>query len=834
MRSGIFIFILFLYTHIGWTQIKVVKGNVQDIHSEEPIPFASVVFPKNNIGQLTDSAGNFMLRVNGLLKADSISVSYVGYQTKKIALPNAGLDTLFLVIRLERAALSKEVIIKSKYSKGWIVWRRILKNKVRNDRARFENYSYELYNKLELDISGFNANRFKKLRLVRPFGFIIDQTVDTISDEKPLLPIFISESISDLYYQRNPLRKREEIKASRTSGIKNESIQKMLGGMNINDNIYSNYINVFDKRFISPVADNGDIFYDYRLPDTQYVAGKRFLHLIFTPKHKGENTFEGECWVHDSTYAIQKVSLHLSKDANVNFVNNYAFIQEYKHLGDSVWFLAKDKLVIDFSPLGKEKFGIIAKKTTTYKDARINNGFVWERVRKNKTQEDIIMLESASSQNDQFWKDSRHESLSRNESAIYAMVDTLEKLPIFKTYKNTIEFLATGYKSFGKFEYGPWFNAFSVNAIEGYRVRLDMGTSNKFSKKWRLAGYLAYGTLDQKFKGRAEVTHIIKKTPRTSVFASYVDDYDNGQVYYDEVGMDNVFTLAARKQQIPIKFLRVRQEKFEFFKETSSGFSFEVNATRKEFTPVRALPDASIYSKNATGGGGLINTEVSLKLRFAYLERFLEGDFFRTSLGSPYPISELRYSKGIAGVLGGGYDYHKLNVAIHDYQKVAHYGELYYNVFAGKIWGTLPFPMLEVHPGNEIYYYNKYAFNLMNRFEYLSDEYAGINVEHNIGAGIFRLFGPSRKMKLRQFWNAKVLFGRLSEENKKLNQFGTVFDQGHQFQSLDGKTYMELGTGVNNIFKFIRIDLVWRVLPLPFPKELYKQFGVFGSFRLQF
>jgi hypothetical protein len=159
---------------------------------------------------------------------------------------------------------------------------------------------------------------------------------------------------------------------------------------------------------------------------------------------------------------------------------------------------------------------------------------------------------------------------------------------------------------------------------------------------------------------------------------------------------------------------------------------------------------------------------------------------------------------------------------------------LYYNIYAGKIWGTLPFPILEVHPGNEIYYYNKYAFNLMNRFEYLSDEYAGVNVEHNIGTGIFRLFGPSRKLKLRQFWNAKLLLGNLSNQNQQFNQFGTIFDQGHQFQSLNGKTYLELGTGVNNILKFIRVDLVWRLLPLPFPKELYKQFGIFGSFRLQF
>ena len=817
----------------GFSQTQIIKGRVEDMHSEETIPFASVVFQKSNIGQLTDSAGNFIFRFTSSMKGDSLAVSYVGYQTKKIFINSSSSDTLNLVIKLDRVSLPKEVVIKSKYSKGWMLWRKVVKNKARNDRARFDNYGYELYNKLELDINGFNSNRFNNIKFLKPFGFIIDQTIDTVTEEKPILPVFISESISDLYYQRNPLRKREEIKASRTSGVKNESFQKLLGGMKINDNIYNNYIEVFDKRFISPVADNGDVFYQYRLPDTQYVGGKRLLHLVFTPKHKGENTFEGECWIHDSTYAVQKVSLHLSKEANVNFVNKYAFIQEYKLLGDSVWFLAKDKLVVDFSPLGKQRFGVIAKKTTTYKNVQINDGSVWEQVRKNKTQEDIIMLESAGQHNDDFWRDSRHESLNVNEKAIYTMVDTLEKMPLFKTYKNTIEFLATGYKSLGKLEYGPWFNAISINAIEGFRTRLDMGTSSKFSKKWRLAGYLAYGSADQQFKGRAEILHIIKKSPRTSLYASFVDDYDNGQVYYDEVGMDNVFTLAARKTQIPIKFLRVKQEKFEFLKETNTGFSFELTATRKEFRPVRSLPDASIYSKS-NGGDGLTNTELSMKIRFAYLERFLEGDFFRTSLGSPYPITELKYSKGLSGVLGGGYDYHKINISVHDYQKVAYYGELYYNIFAGKIWGTLPFPILEVHPGNEIYYYNKYAFNLMNRFEYLSDQFAGINVEHNIGAGIFRLFGPSRKLKLRQFWNAKILWGKLSEENKKFNQFGTVFDQGHEFRSLDDNTYMELGTGVNNIFKFIRVDFVWRVLPLPFPKELYKQFGVFGSFQLQF
>ena len=134
--------------------------------------------------------------------------------------------------------------------------------------------------------------------------------------------------------------------------------------------------------------------------------------------------------------------------------------------------------------------------------------------------------------------------------------------------------------------------------------------------------------------------------------------------------------------------------------------------------------------------------------------------------------------------------------------------------------------LLDVHPGNNIYYYNNYAFNMMNRYEFISDKYLGAYFEHNIGNGIFR-FIP--KLKFRQFWNVRTLWGSLSESNKSLN-----FIQGHPFQSLDGKTYMELGTGVDNILRVLRIDFVWRVFPKRFPKEITDRFAIFGSFRVSF
>ena len=225
--------------------------------------------------------------------------------------------------------------------------------------------------------------------------------------------------------------------------------------------------------------------------------------------------------------------------------------------------------------------------------------------------------------------------------------------------------------------------------------------------------------------------------------------------------------------------------------------------------------------------GEPLNTfEATLRLRFAYLEKFLENNLFRISLGSPYPITEIYFTKGISGLFKSSYNYTKLSGSISDYFTIAPYGSIYFNLFAGKTFGTLPYMLLDVHPGNELYYYNKYAFNMMNKYEFISDRYAGLHFEHNIGNGIFRLIP---KLKFRQFWNVKILGGSLSESNKLLN-----FKPGNSFQSLDGETYMELGTGVDNILRVFRLDLVWRVLPKKLVKQYDPTFGVFGSFRVSF
>ncbi|WP_163462572.1 hypothetical protein, partial [Klebsiella michiganensis] len=77
----------------------------------------------------------------------------------------------------------------------------------------------------------------------------------------------------------------------------------------------------------------------------------------------------------------------------------------------------------------------------------------------------------------------------------------------------------------------------------------------------------------------------------------------------------------------------------------------------------------------------------------------------------------------------GEYNSFKATLSIKQQFRIPRFGQISYFAYGGKIWAkdALPFVLLELHPGNEIYYYNKETFNLMNRFEYFSDRFAGIN-----------------------------------------------------------------------------------------------------------
>ena len=824
LRHSILFLVLIFFTSVSFAQQISFSGTVIDAGTKEPVSFASVYFARSTVGKTTDSAGQFTFVLNNF-KDDTLKVSFIGFETYKIPITRLQ-NNQNLKIELERGSAKGEVIIKSKWNRGLFLWKKIMSKKKQYNRYDLANFSYEAYNKLEIDIKNFNADKAKKNFLLKNFSFIFDN-MDSTSEAAPFLPAYLIESLSDYAYQKNPKKFYENIKASQTKGFNNESFSKLLGVMNQNVSIYSNFVNVMDKDFISPFNDNADAYYIFTVPDTQIVNGGKQYHFVFRPKRPGQNTFEGDAWVTEKTFQIRKISMYLGKDANINFIDRISVFQEYLPINDSVIFLNRDKFFADFRVLGKNSLTLIGRKTTSYKDIRINSDSLTATFKDQHIEELVKTEKEVVKNSDSAWANLRHDTLSKNEKAIYTTIDKLMEMPKFQKLQTNLKFLFGGYRNIGKFEIGPWFNWISADTVQGTRLRFDLGTNKKLFKDVYLHGYLAYGFRDKRFKGQAEAYWLVNRAPkRMRLHISYQDDVDNGISQVGEVSQDNIFSLAIRKPRNYRKFINVKDIRFDAFSDLGKGFSTELFVSHRQYTPLLNLPPLSSFSVKS--GTPLTNFEVALKLRFAYLERFIETDYNRYSLGTKYPIVEAMFSKGIAGVFNSAYNYTKYSLLIKDMMKISPYGTLYYRVYGGKINGAMPFTNLENHPGNDLFYYNPFAFNLMNRFEYLSDQYAGVNMEHNIGSGLFRFIPLTRKLKWRQFYTVKSLWGSLSDENIAIN------NKAGTFKTLNGKTYIEVGTGIDNIFKVFRLDFVWRLSPSSSYAGKQNKFGIFGSFQIQF
>ncbi len=820
-----FLCLLNLFCFIAFSQHTDLTGIITDKQSDEPIPFASVFFKKDGRGVLTDSAGRFSLYKEGIKADDSLLISSVGYKTQAYIYSSLQ-DSVSLLIQLSvlPPPSKSEAIVRSKYNRALWFWHKVIDNKTKNDLRRFPNYSYEVYNKLELDLDNVNKDKLSNIPVLKKLNFVL-KYVDSTSEDKPYLPVYLTETLSDFYKQRQPYRTREVIKATITNGLDNQSIIRNLGNTYQNVNVYDNTIPVFDKYFTSPFSDNADAYYNFKLQDTQYLNKKRLVHFLFSPKRTGATFFSGDCWINDTSFAIQKITLRPSADANINFITGLTIIQEYRFIKDSIWFLSKDKFVADISPLGKNKISFKGRKTTTYQDVVINDQSVMDELAKSKPSEDIVLMPDVLNKPDSFWQQNRHEPLNHNEKTVYAVLDTLEKNPTYNRYRDAITFFSTGVKDIGNVRIGPYFYWYTSNYWEGSRVRFDLSTNRGFNDHLYLHGYAAYGFMDHTWKGQAEAMYLFKRTPRTYVRISYKKDLDNGQTYYDQLSSDNIFAYLLRKPGIPSKYQMIEDKRVEYHIENHNGLGASITLFNRQFTPLLNLPSKELFPVKS--GESLNSSAVSLHLRYAYQERTYEENFDRYTLGSEYPIVDLTYTHGFPQFLQSSYQYDKVEFTVHDYLKLTPYGELYYNFFAGKVWGTLPYQLLGMQPGNEWYYYSRNSFNLMRRFEYITDRYAGFNLEHDIGSGIFRYTNITRKLKLRQFWEVKGVMGDLSNANKQMNFVGD-----YPFKSLDGKLYMEVGTGIDNIFKFFRVDFIWRVLPTPLPEKATDRFGVFFGFRV--
>jgi hypothetical protein len=436
------------------------------------------------------------------------------------------------------------------------------------------------------------------------------------------------------------------------------------------------------------------------------------------------------------------------------------------------------------------------------------------------------VADSAQSRSARYWDSIRQEPLSKGEKNIYKMVDTVQTLPIYHHAYNAAILIFTGYKTFGYFDMGPISDFYSYNAVEGNRFRFGGRTSNKFSEKYEFNGYAAYGLQDEKMKYSLGFKTLISKAPWQEITAHYTDDLQILGRSDDLFGRDNI--LASILARSPVSNLtRVQEARLTYDRDIFTGLEFKLSYIDRIFSP---LQNNQYDLMNNTGQiiekPHIYAPALQFYLNFSYDDKYVMANLSRIDVGTRYPTLLLLYTEGLKGIFQGDYQYHKLVIGLSYILHVNPFGDTRFYTEGGKIFGTVPYPLMELHPGNETYVYDANAYNMMNYYEFASDQYAGFNVEHHFEGYFLKKIPLIRKLKWREIAGYKTLIGSVNPQNQQVLLFPSTL------RALSNGPYSEADVGIENIFKFIRIDALWRLSYLNDPGV--SRFSVMGTLQLIF
>lgn len=822
MYRSPFFFILFLCLLCSRALYgQHVHGHITDALTGEPVRFAHILLKGTFTGEVSDTNGRFVFPAV-FKTTDSLRISAVGYLPHTV--PAVSRDTL----RIRLAPVVKEigsVEIIAGENPAILLLRKVLQHKPYNNPEYQPYYSYDSYSKIEIDLKNVSKKPPKK-GLFKEFAFMWNN-IDTTDTNHTRLPVFFSETAADYYYRKEPRSEKEYVKGTRVSGFQNPDVSRMVTDVDNKVNLYGEYLYIFNKNFPSPLNDNFKVTYYYYLDDSFAVDGVMHYLINFLPRNPADPAFTGYMIIHGGDYAVTETRMAYRAQGNVNFIRGFDIDLKYRQTPEGFWFQERQKLVADLTMLEKmeEIPGLIVEKTAIYSNPKFEKPADTKIFRgENK----LILNEEALEQKDDFWQARRPDTLTEKESTIYTSVDSLRKNAKFRVLKGIASSLGGGYIRVKKIDIGNVQTFFSWNSVEGPRAKIGARTNRFLSKKFFTEAWLAYGFRDTRLKGGSETFYyplgLFNRRHHFGLRAVY--DIEQVGMSQNAMPLDNVFTSISRTSRTTR--LTLAQEGSLYYEhDWFDGFVTRLTAIHR-----RVMPQGEFHFQEQGSDGAVRNlkevtsAELMFNMRFAYKDRRLSAGFKRRIFVNKYPILAAEIARGFKGIFGSDYNYWRAKLSISHRQKMGKLGYMDYTVEGGKIWGNIPYNLLEVHTGNQTFINDEAAFNTMRFYEFISDEYVSIHVENHLEGFLLNRIPLLKKLKWREFVVNKLLIGRLSDRNR---QGPLILPDGTGGLK---QPYWETGFGIENIFKVIRIDFLWRVGPIDNP--LARRFHIKPSLYLRF
>ena len=653
-------------------------------------------------------------------------------------------------------------------------------------------------------------------------------------NNKLILPLTLSEVVSQKYYRADPADEKEVILGERAVGI-NEMFQsgqlitEALKDFFKSVDIYDDQIKLLQNTFTSPIGKDALGFYRYYIIDTLEVSGDRCIHLRYVPNNVQDFGFAGNIYIlDDSSYQVKRCELVVPASGSVNFIDCLMILQEYSDIGNGRWALTVDDMIVELRLFDFMQRAIVIRNTrlTDHTTDNIPNSIF-------RGSSKQITDVNAKHQSEAFWHNHRPIDLLRSERRLGELVDNMETAAgNSKWMKLLLKAVVEGYVETGsqltpsKFDFGPITSFLSHNHVDGLRLRIGGQTTAHLNPHLFLNGYYAYGIKSREHYYNAQLTYSLNKKeylprefPMRNISFSSTRDVRLPSEKFNKTDNDNVFSLLKwaddevlhryNRQQ-----LTVEREEDWGLRTTLTAAVERVSATSQPHNLITSQPPNL--------------TELSLSLRYSPGEKYVSTKKGRRYIHLDAPIYKLSHTMGLKGVLGGDYNYNLTEASVYNRFWLNSWGHLDMHLRGGVQWNDVPWWLLNMPAVNLSYVSQPGMFHLVNDMEFLHDRYASLHLSWDMNGKLLNRIPLISRLKWREHLGLNMLWGRtptslssvgVEEYRSGDNGFGANNSSTCQLvnSSTESKPYLEASVGVHNIFRFFHVDYVRRFTHLDHP-----------------
>ncbi len=803
-------FIFFSLNRLNAQNATIIKGQITDSFTKESIPFANVYFKGTTMGTMSNIKGTFYMKKIQI--SDTLVISVVGYIKTKFPVRSGKINTFEVKLKPIDQQLG-EIVVHAGVNPALQVLRNVIKYKSKNNPILLPQYTCDTYTRVNVGISNI-GNQEEKNQLIERITKRIPGKID--SSGKKFIPLFVSEKLVTSTVETRPVhRSRVKIKAKHQNGVlftKDMEIEGYVNSLSTEFNFYKNYITIFEKPFVSPLASSAFLFYEFYLLDSAKVKGDWIYRLKFKPRRIKDLAFIGELKVNSRTWALTSIHARILKSANINYLNKLSISFKFRQVNDSTYFFERNKIKAQFfytKLLNTDDKPLLdVRKTTLYRNVRLIADFATDTIKKITIKSDLLNknLKNTEQINNLMIK-CKAECLAQNDGDLFSTIDSINRLWWMKQSDKLANMFTSGYYNLGKIDFGPYLSVINRNKVENWRFTLLGRTAENFSSNFFAAAKIAYGFRNKQWQYGAKIAWKFNSENRQIISLG-------AEHFMSDIGANQHIRLIKENMQITgedgfIASLFHRSLSKTYLLHDETFFALENQWNRNVSTSMRIQAER-IYAGEYIQFNQLDrvvnvmeNYTISSDIRLVWQEKTSDKYFRRYHLGSKFPIIHLvsTYGHYVVGNQQNNYFKfhsslkHKFNLGI---------GLFKYVVEGGYIFGKVPFPVLDIQRANLTYGYSRYSFNLLNKLAVLSDKYISFMAEYHANGLILNSIPLIKNLNLREVFSSKILYSQLgSEHNKVLNMPVPAYTMT--------KPYIELGAGIENIFQFICLEYIWRV-----------------------